>query len=208
MGARRERQGRRCRVTLIRYGGSKKSRNGVCQPSADAGLQGQAAGPLCEAFVISGPCGGGLGAHFDHSVETIDMRYALFAFALAALGATAASGPDQFGESCSGTETVQVGANAPKVVPYALKFSADLAAGYYCYAQCKPQQTYAIKDHTSDPIKLADLRGNQDRLLTFDRRTAVLTDHQVIRLLGVTTRNAKAICRPAAFHKPTPLPGE
>jgi hypothetical protein len=137
------------------------------------------------------------------------MRYTFCALALLTLGSTSASGQDQFGESCSGTETIQVGANAPQVVPYALIFSADLAAGYYCYAECKPQQTYAIKDRMSDPIKLADMRGNyQDRLLTFDRRTAVLTDHQTIRLLGITTRDAKANCRSTAFHKPTPLPGE
>lgn len=137
------------------------------------------------------------------------MRYALCAFALVTLGATTASGQDQFGESCNGTETIQVGTNAPQVVPYAITFSADLAAGYYCYAACTPQQTYAIKDPMSDPIKLADVReGNQDRRLTFDRRNAVLTDHQTIRLLGITTRSAKAICRPTAFHKPTPMPGE
>jgi hypothetical protein len=136
------------------------------------------------------------------------MRYALYAFALVVLGPTSAYGQDQFGESCSGTETVQAGTSAPQVVPYAITFSADLAAGYYCYAACTPQQTYAIKDPVSDPIKLADVSGgNQDRLLTFDRRNAVLTDHQTIRLLGTTTRNAKAICRPAAFHKPMPMPG-
>lgn len=162
-----------------------------------------------EAFVISGGCGSSLSAHSGHSVEAVDMRYAFCALALLALGSTSAAGQDQFGESCSGTETIQVGANAPKVVPYALKFSADLAAGYYCYAECKPQQTYAIKDQMSDPIRLADVRGgNQSRLLTFDRRTAALTDHQTIRLLGITTRDARATCRSAAFRKPAPLPGE
>jgi hypothetical protein len=133
------------------------------------------------------------------------MRYAICALSLAVLGSTSAYGQDQFGERCSGTETIQVGAGVPKVVPYALTFSADLATGYYCYAECKPEQTYAIRDRASDPIKLADVRGNQSRLMTFDRKTSILTDHQNIRLLGFTERRANATCRPAAFHKPTPL---
>ena len=159
------------------------------------------------AFVISGRCCRGL-AYALINFEAMYMRYAICAFALATLGSTSAYGQDQFGERCSGTETIQVGAGAPKIVPYALKFSADLAAGYYCYAQCKSDQTYAISDRASNPIKLADVRGSQSRLMTFDRRTAILTDHQNIRLLKNTKRSAKATCRAAAFHKPTPLPGD
>ena len=142
-------------------------------------------------------------------VELIGMRHAIYAVALAILGSTSAYGQDHIGESCSGTETIQVDANEPKIVPYTLTFSADLATGYYCYAECKPEQTFAIKDATSDPIKLADLHvSSQTRSITFDRRTAILTDHQIIRLLGTTTRNAKATCRAGPFHKPTPLPGD
>lgn len=136
------------------------------------------------------------------------MRYAICAFALAILGSTSAYGQDRFGERCRGTETIRVGTGMPKVVPYALTFSVDLASGYYCYAQCKPEQTYAIGDRVSDPIKLADFRGSQSRLMTFDRKTAILTDHQNIRILGNMERSAKATCRPAAFHSPTPPPGD
>lgn len=131
------------------------------------------------------------------------MRYAVCAFALAALGSTSASAQDQFAESCTGTETVQFDTNAPMVVPYTITFSADLAAGYYCYAECSPQQTYPIKDRASYPIKLADTQTpEQDRLITFDRKTATLTDYQIIRVVGTTIRNAKATCLTAAFHKP------
>jgi hypothetical protein len=80
------------------------------------------------------------------------MKYALCAFALATMGSTSAYGQDQIAESCSGTETIQVGENATRVVPYTLTFSADLAAGYYCYADCRPQQTYRIDDRTSNQI--------------------------------------------------------
>lgn len=133
------------------------------------------------------------------------MRHAIGAVALAMLGTTAAFGQAQIGERCSGVETIQVGGTAPRVVRYTLTFSADLAAGYYCYAVCRPEQTYAISDRASDPIKLTDVRnGNQTRLMTFDRRTAILVDHQVIRLLGTTTRNATATCRAAPFHAPVP----
>lgn len=134
------------------------------------------------------------------------MRHAICAFSIAILGSTSAYGQDQFGERCNGTETIQVGAGVSEVIPYALTFSADLATGYYCYAECKPEQTYAIRDSISDPIKLVEVRGSQSRLMAFDRKTAILTDHQTIGLLGNVERNAKATCRAAAFHKPTPLP--
>lgn len=133
------------------------------------------------------------------------MRYEVWAFALAMLGSHPAYGQDEIGETCTGTETVQIGANAPKVVPYTLTFSADLAAGYYCYAECRPGQTDAITDSHSDPIKLADLNaGSQIRLITFDRKTSVLTDYQVFTVLATVRRNARAACQPAPFHKPTP----
>ncbi|MES3154855.1 hypothetical protein [Sphingomonas faeni] len=136
------------------------------------------------------------------------MRHAVCAFALAILGSTSAQGQARIGERCSGTETIRVGDAAPQIVPYALTFSADLATGYYCYAACRAEQTYAISDRASDPIRLADIHGgNQTRLMTFDRRTATLVDHQVIRLLGSTTRSATATCRAAPFHAPVPLPG-
>lgn len=142
------------------------------------------------------------------NVEVISMRYAAYAFALAILRSTSACGQDQFGERCSGTETIEVDSKTPKVVPYTLTFSADLTAGYYCYADCKPEQTYAIRDHASDLIKLAEIGGDQPRLMTFNRKTAILTDHQIIRSLGTIERTAKATCRASAFHKPTPLPGD
>ncbi|MEG8057459.1 MULTISPECIES: hypothetical protein [Sphingomonas] len=133
------------------------------------------------------------------------MRHAIGAITLAILGSTAAFGQARIGERCNGTETIRAGGNAPRVVPYTLTFSADLAAGYYCYAACGPEQTYAISDRASDPIKLADVReSSQTRLMTFDRRTAMLVDHQVIRLLGSVTRSATARCRAAPFHAPVP----
>lgn len=137
------------------------------------------------------------------------MKHALCAFVLATMGSTSAYGQDHIAERCSGTETIQVGAEAPRTAPYTLTFSADLAAGYYCYAECKPEQTYRIKDRASDPIKLADTSsGLQIRQITFDRKTAVLTDRQVLTVLGTVKRDAKAACRPAFFRKPTPLPND
>lgn len=137
------------------------------------------------------------------------MKYALCAFALATMGSTSAYGQDQIAENCSGTETIQVGENPARVVPYTLTFSADLAAGYYCYADCRPQQTYRIADRTSNPIKLANLNaGSQIRRILYYRNTSILTDYQVSTVLATIRRDAKAICRPAIFHKPTPLPGD
>lgn len=137
------------------------------------------------------------------------MKHALCAFVLATMGSTSAYGEHQIAESCSGTETIQVGDEAPTTAPYTLTFSADLAAGYYCFAECKPEQTYRIKHRASNPIKLTDMiSGLQRRQITFDRKTAVLTDRQVLTVLGTVKRDAKAACRPAIFHKPTPLPGE
>lgn len=146
---------------------------------------------------------------FGSNTEVLNMKFALCAFVLATLSATSSYGQDQFAERCTGTETVQVGHHAPRAVPYTLSFSADLSAGYYCYAACRPEQTYRIKDGISNPIKLADLdTGSQTRDISFDRRTGILTDRQVLKVLNPIRRDAKAICRPAVFRKPTPLPGD
>ena len=159
-----------------------------------------------DAIIISERCRSWISQRGRPATESSNMRLAIFALVLAIFGSTSTNAQDRIGESCIGTETIQVGANVPKVVPYALKFSADLAAGYYCYAKCRPEQTYAITDPKSDPIKLADVHGgNQTRLITFDRITAIFTDYQVVRLLGSTTRTAKATCRATAFHQPAPL---
>lgn len=124
------------------------------------------------------------------------------------IGSTSAYGADKIGESCSGTEAVQIGAQAPKIVPYSLVFSADLTAGSYCYDKCGPDQTYAISSSTADSIKLADMDGGgQKRLIVFDRRSAELTDYQVINVLERVVRNAKATCVAAAFREPAPLAG-
>lgn len=126
---------------------------------------------------------------------------------LAVLLSTPAFGQDRIGETCSGTETIEAGTSAPKTVPYSLTFSMDLKSGYYCYAECKPEQTYAISDRLSDPIKLADVHaGSQARLTTFSRKSRLLADDQVIQVLGTMKRSARATCQPSAFHEPTPLP--
>ena len=133
------------------------------------------------------------------------MRYAVFALAL--FGPNAVYGQDQLGETCNGTETVSINGGASKVHPYTLDFSVDLATGYYCYAECKPDQTYAIKNRNSDPIKLGDTNGGPyERLITFDRKTSTLTDHQIIKLVGRIETVYSATCRTSTFHEPTPLP--
>jgi hypothetical protein len=134
----------------------------------------------------------------------VTMKLVILVSALALCGASSASASDQFGEICTGTETVQVGTQAPKSVPYTLTFSADLRAGSYCYDKCGSDQTYIVSNSSSDPVKLADLSsGGQERMLTFDRRNAVLTDYQSFDAgLGRIVRKASAQCRPAAFHQP------
>ena len=139
----------------------------------------------------------------------INMRYAVVAFAIAIVGSTSAYAQHHIGEICSGKETIQVGTNAKRIFTYKLNFSADLASGYYCYADCKPEQTFPIKDRTSDPIKLTDLSaGTQTRKMTFNQKTGILTDYQTYTVLATTKRSVRAACRPAAFHQPTPLPGD
>jgi len=142
------------------------------------------------------------------------MRIAILVSALALMTTTSAVAADKIGETCSGTETVQVGTQPPKTARYALTFSANLKTKSYCYDTCRRDQTYAISDVASDPIKLADLdaddgqAGSQKRLITFDRRSGTLTDSQVIQLgaLGKAVRHATAKCHPSAFHQPAPLP--
>jgi hypothetical protein len=111
---------------------------------------------------------------------------------------------DRIAETCAGTETVQVGAQPAKTLPYALSFSADLKSGAYCYDACGKGQTYPIADAAARPIKLADLdRGGQVRRLTFDPASSTLRDYQVFDPgLGKVTRQALGRCKPAAFHAP------
>jgi hypothetical protein len=142
------------------------------------------------------------------------MTIAILAFALMSTGSTAAVATNKIGETCNGTETVQIGTQAPKVVPYSLTFSADLTAKSYCYDRCGPDQTYPISDSTSNPIKLADLNaddgqvGGQKRRIRFDRRSGTLTDSQSMNLgaLGKVVRHATARCRASAFTQPAPIP--
>jgi hypothetical protein len=142
------------------------------------------------------------------------MKIAVLASALALAWATSAAAADRMGETCSGTETVQVGTQPPKTEPYALTFSADLTTKSYCYDTCGPDQTYAISDAASDPIRLADFdaddgqEGSQTRLIEFDRRSGTLTDDQSMNLgfLGKVVRHATARCSASTFHQPAPLP--
>ncbi|USI75002.1 hypothetical protein [Sphingomonas morindae] len=103
-------------------------------------------------------------------------------------------------EDCHGTETVKIGNGAPRTIPYALSFKADLAAGTYCYGSCTKAQTYPIADAASSPLKLSDMAsGGQARHLLFDRVTGRLTDDQQFDAgLGTVTRRAVAICKPPA----------
>lgn len=136
------------------------------------------------------------------------MKLAIFASTLALIGSTSAYRIDKIGESCSGTETLQIGTQAPLTVPFALTFSADLSAKSYCYDRCGPDQTFAISDNTSDPIKLADLdHAGQTRAMTFDRRSGMLTDYENFDGgLGRVVRKALARCRAVAFRQPAALP--
>lgn len=111
---------------------------------------------------------------------------------------------ERIAEACAGTETVQIGAQPAKTLPYTLTFSADLKRGSYCYDACGKDQTYPIADAKAQPIKLADLdRGGQVRHLTFDPATATLNDFQTFDVgLGKVTRQALGVCKPATFHAP------
>lgn len=132
------------------------------------------------------------------------MKLVALAVALVSIGSTSAFAADKVGERCAGTETVQVGTQPPRTLAYSLDFSADLASKSYCYDKCRREQTYAISDATSNPIKLADLdHSGQTRRLTFDRNRSVLTDYQVITAGSIkVVRNASATCQAAKFHQP------
>ncbi|KQM22162.1 hypothetical protein [Novosphingobium sp. Leaf2] len=137
------------------------------------------------------------------------MKRAAIACALFALIPGAAQAADTFGEVCTGTETLKVGDQPGRTLPYTLTFSADLITGYYCYGPCGPAQTFAISDARSDPLILANLnRAGQVRRITFDAHKMLLTDHQVYRvgMIGPIVRNASASCRPVPFHQPPTLP--
>lgn len=116
-----------------------------------------------------------------------------------------AHAPQQFGEFCEGTETIKIGDAAPIVAPYSLNVSIDLLIGYYCYAQCLPEQTYRISNGVSKPIILTNLGGEQPRQLSFNRETAVLLDHQIIGVFRKVERTAQASCKAAPFYKPVPM---
>jgi len=148
-----------------------------------------------------------------HSVGAFTKMTAL-ALTLALTSSNSANAADKFAEICSGTETLQVGTQPPKKLPYTLTFSADLTTKSYCYDVCDPDQAYAISDSSSQPIKLSDFddddrqTGGQRRLITFDRRSKILTDFWVLNAggLGTVVKNATATCRASAFHQPAPLP--
>lgn len=126
---------------------------------------------------------------------------------IAALAITDAPAPSgRIAESYSDTETVQVGAQPARTLPYALTFSADLKGRAYCYDACGKDQTYPISDPASQPIKLADLdREGQVRRITFDPGSSTLRDYQEFDAgSGKVTRRASATCKPAPFHAPWP----
>ncbi len=136
------------------------------------------------------------------------MKPALAFAALVLAGSTPALAADRIADRCTGTEILQVGAKPLSRVPYTLSFSADLAAGTYCYDRCGADQSYRISDARSNPVKLSNVhRGGQERLLTFDRRTAMLSDDQRFESgLGRIVRKARATCVPAAYHQPALRP--
>jgi hypothetical protein len=109
-----------------------------------------------------------------------------------------------FGQICSGTETVQIGAQPPQTMVYTIALSIDLAARRYCYATCGREQTYPIADSTSAPLKLADFdTAAQRRRTLLDRNTAQLSDDQRI-VMGpiVVVRHAIATCQAGPFKEP------
>ena len=76
---------------------------------------------------------------------------------LLASASTAVAGASQFGESCVGTEIVQVDGQPAKNLPYSLVFSVDTKRKLYCYGECLEGQTYSVSDPLSSPMKLADI---------------------------------------------------
>ncbi|WP_179505095.1 MULTISPECIES: hypothetical protein [unclassified Sphingomonas] len=126
------------------------------------------------------------------------MKILLSLLAFAPIAAHAAPRLD---EACSGSETLQVGTQAPRTLPYALTFHADLLAGTYCYDRCTANETYPIAQRHAVPIRLADVSWpSQQRWITFDPRTGMLADHQVMTLgvMGRIERDAHAKCAPAS----------
>ena len=117
----------------------------------------------------------------------------------------AAAPPTQLARRCTGSETVQVGDQKPRKVPYALTFSVDLAARRYCYGVCGPEQTFPMPARQpSGRIVLAafDIPA-QARNLVFDPRSETLTDDLRIDFgLGSIVHRARATCKAAVFHQP------
>jgi len=128
--------------------------------------------------------------------------------ALIPVTAQSAQAADRFGETCTGSEVVKVGPGRARTMPYELTLSVDLKAGRYCYGACGPDQTFAIADTTSDPIRLADLEtGGQKRLILFAPDSGKLTDRQSYSIgpLGAVERTATAECRAATYRAVPPL---
>jgi len=125
--------------------------------------------------------------------------YLLISLAVSQLVGTSLLAAQPLIEECHGTETVKMGSDEPRTIPYFLTFKADLATNTYCYGSCSKQQTYPIFDPKSSPMKLSDTaKGGQERHLYFDRVTGRLTDDQVLNAgLGNVTRRATAICKPS-----------
>jgi hypothetical protein len=113
--------------------------------------------------------------------------------------------PLQFGETCTGTEVVQVGSQPPKTIPYTLTFSIDLARKLYCANACDAPSTYRIKAVAPRLITLADIEGGpQSRHMTLKLPQSKLEDVQLIKSsLGDVSRKATATCKSAPFHAPT-----
>lgn len=127
---------------------------------------------------------------------------------LLASASTAVAGASQFGESCVGTEIVQVDGQPAKNLPYSLVFSVDTKRKLYCYGECLEGQTYSVSDPLSSPMKLADIDvGVQVRHITFDRVSSKIADYQVIDAkVWKLTRRASGTCKPAPFRSPRGQP--
>jgi hypothetical protein len=111
---------------------------------------------------------------------------------------------DRIGALCSGSETVRVGAQPPRKLPYQIALSIDLAHGTYCYGACGKDQTYPVSATSGSRIKLSDVdAAGQSRRLTFDRKSLRLTDVQRLAMGALSVdRQARALCTPAPFHPP------